>query len=131
MSLSIRLLLAAFLLSALAGGQVAPRRFKAMPPEIVKSPPHRTTVELDNAQMHVVRHQIAGLAAVRSTFTIGTQGALVVAVTPLDLRVAGIDGKRRDVHVGAGLTEWIPTPVFMFQNISGEDAEFLLIEAKK
>jgi hypothetical protein len=138
MPVHVRLLLAAVLLAALAGGQVQPRRFKGMPPEIVVSrehdaaPPH-LTVELDNAQMRVVRTRMGGFASMRSgaQFATGPQGALLVAVSPLDLRMVGNDGKTQDAHLAAGRTTWFGGPAFAFQNLSAEDCEFLLIETKK
>jgi len=97
-----RLSLAALLLAALAGGQSRPERFvRHMPPEIVISPPLRTTVDMENAQMRVLRHRMGAFAAVRSEFGAGAQGALLVAVTPLNLSVLGKDGKRKELRTGA------------------------------
>jgi len=137
MSVSVRLLLTALLLAAFAGGQV-PGRFRSMPPEIVVSREHAPTapfltVELDNAQMRVMRSRIGGFTTMRADTQLrtGQQGALLVAITPLDVRLTATDGKTHDAHLPAGLTQWIAAPAFAFLNLAAEDCEFLLIETKR
>jgi hypothetical protein len=138
MPVPIRLLLAAVLLAALAGGQARPQRFKAMPPEIIVSREHPAAapflaIELDNAQVRVIRSRIGGFATMRADTQIrtGQQGALLVAITPLDLRMTASDGKTHDAHLAAGLTQWFAASAFAFQNLAADDCEFLLIETKR
>jgi hypothetical protein len=138
MPVSIRLLFTALPLAVLAGGQVQPRGFKSMPPEIVVSREHAPTapfliVELDNAQMRVIRSRIGSFAAMRADTQLrtGQQGGLLVAITPLDLRMTATDGKTQDAHLAAGRSQWFAASAFAFLNLSAEDCEFLLIEAKR
>jgi hypothetical protein len=129
MPVSLRLLLAALLASAFAGGQVRTGQFKIMPPEIVlpEGGPH-VTVEINNDQFHVVR--IALGTYKRMDRAMSSQGALLVAITPLDLRFSAAGRKMHDSHLAAGKTEWIATPADALQNMA-EDCEFLLIESKR
>jgi hypothetical protein len=126
----------ALLLAPLAGGQVRPDRFRTMPPEIVASrdtaQPH-VSLELDNAQLRVVRTRMGAFATLRSGAQpgAGQQGALLVAVTALDLRMVASDGKTRDTHLSAGRTTWLDGPASAFQNLAAEECEFLVIEAKR
>jgi hypothetical protein len=137
MSLSFRLLLTALLLAALAGGQN--RRIPRMPPEIVVAPeyeaaPPHFTIELDNPRMRVGRGRLGGLASIRSGSLWaagGQQGLLLVAITPLDLRIVGNDGKTQDIHLAAGRTAWFAGAPFALQNLSAEDCEFLAIDARR
>jgi hypothetical protein len=134
MPVSVRLSFAALLLAAFAGGQVRPGEFKRMPPEIVlpEGGP-RVKVETNNDQLRAVRIAVGTYKRIDrpgGPLLIGGQGALLVAVTPLDLRFSAAGRKMHDAHLAAGETEWIATPADALQNMA-EDCEFLLIESKR
>jgi hypothetical protein len=134
MLVSLRLLLAAILLAAFAGGQVRPEEFKRMPPEIMlPEGAARIIVETNNDQLRVVRIALGTykrMDRAGGPLLVGRQGALLVAVTPLDLRFSAAGHNVHDSHLAAGKTEWIATPAEVLVNMA-EDCEFLLIESKR
>jgi hypothetical protein len=122
---------AAVLLAAIAGGQQASpfRQPPVMPPELTPgngtpplAPPPRIHVELDNAELRVIRYriQMGGFASLPDS----SPGALIVALTALDLATSG-----GTVHLDAGNSRWIPHG-FQMQNRAMRSCEFLVIQRK-
>jgi hypothetical protein len=118
------------LLAAIAGGQQASpfRQPPRMPPEImpgngapaIATSPHlRMFVELDNAQMRVVRYRLEAREILN--LPDGSPGRLIVALGPLEVGT---------LSLRSGQTRWIP-PDSSVSNPGARVCEFLLIEPKR
>ena len=127
-------LAAAVLLAAIAGGQQASpfRQPPRMPPELTPgngapplaaSPHLRTIVELDNAQMRVVRYRVEPREVLNLPGD--SPGMLIVALSPLELRASS-----SPVSLRAGETRWI-SPNSWLHNPNTRLGEFLLIQPKR
>jgi hypothetical protein len=141
MSRSLRLIgipVAVAVCCALVSAQQDPRSrvfspAREFPPEIVldrfidvvKVAPKYFTVEMENAEVRVLRAKLDGDA--RIPLHDGRSG-LIVAFTDVHLRLTTPDDKSLDLHVKAGETHWIDGDTFSEQNLSSSRCEFLFIE---
>jgi len=142
---------AALLLAAIAGGQQASpfRQPPIMPPEIAPEPrpltikpnrfvtrlPHpilsdRFQVELDNAQMRVMRFTVPQSQRCWLPLDETSAGILLVALADSDVTIQRLHGTEK-VRIAAGSTRWIEGSWVSIQNWSGQPRQFLAIETKQ
>jgi len=107
--------------------EMPPDIFDYPSPDVVKVAPGRYGVELDNAQMRVLR---ARLPADSRIPTHHHSAGLLVALTDVRLRLITPDGKSRDLEIPAGGTRWLEADTHSEQNLNARPCDFLFIEAK-
>jgi hypothetical protein len=116
--------------------QRSPRQFppaNRFPPEIVldrfidvvKTAPKSFSVEMENADVRVLRAKLDGEARIPLH---DDRSGVIVALKDVHLRLTTPDGKFRDIHLRAGETQWIDGDTFSEQNLSSTPCEFLFIE---
>jgi hypothetical protein len=141
---------AAVLLAAIAGGQqTSPfRQPPIMPPELapetpitikpnvaVTRLPHpilsgQFQVELDNAQMRVMRFTVPQAQRFWLPLDETAPGILVVALADSDITIQHLSGTEK-VRMAAGTTRWIEGSWVSIQNWSGQPRRFLAVESKQ
>jgi hypothetical protein len=140
MHLTPRILLAAAALSVLMPAQPPPTPQQRMnrsfiPPDyldnravdVARIAREHCTVEIDNYRMRVIRFRVPA----NSRVPIHGHGAgVIVAVTPVQLRVVGQRGEAILIHLPAGDIRWMDSAVHSEENIGSAPAEYLYLEAK-
>lgn len=89
--------------------------------------PDRYVVEMDNDRLRVLRVKIP--AATRVPIH-GHRSGVIIALTPLSLRLTAPDGRVTDVRLPAGDMRWIEAGVHAEENTGATACEYLFIESK-
>jgi hypothetical protein len=138
MHMTLRVLLTAGALSAFVSGQEPQRRMMMRPisppdymddrtVDVARIAPERCTVEIDNTRMRVIRFRLPANSRVPIH---GHGPGVIVAISALQLRVAGVRGGEIEVRLPAGDIRWMDAGIHTEENVGSAPAEYLYIEAK-